>query len=116
MSNPFEDFEKDSIKPQEVSVKEGLLCPVCVSDFRTIGELKEHFESNHKNEFSQTNHSKQIGSQIKGLFSKIKKILKNETNVSFDDNNDLIATNSYVNHCRQQMEIGINSKTNLLFV
>jgi hypothetical protein len=115
MSNPFEDSDEDSIKRQEVSVKEGLLCPVCVSDFRTIGELREHFESNHKNEFS-TNQSKQIGSQIKGLFSKTKKILKNETNVPFDDTNDSIATNSYVNHWRQQMEIGINSKTNQLFI
>jgi len=116
MSNPFEDNDDDSIKPQEVSVKEGLLCPVCVSDFRTIGELREHFESNHKNEFSQTNQSKQFGSHIKGLFTKTKKILKNETNVTFDDTNDSIATNSYVNHWRQQMEIGINSKTNLLFI
>lgn len=111
MSNPFEDSEEEPNRLQDVSVKEGLLCPVCVSDFRTINELREHFETNHKNEFnSNTNQSKQIGSQLKGFLNKTKRILKNDSNVSLEETNDSMATNaniSYVQHWRQQMSIGL---------
>ena len=110
MSNPFEDSDEETLKAEEVAVKEGLLCPVCVQDFRTINELREHFETNHKNEFNSTsNQSKQIGSQFKDFLNKTKRILKNDSNVSLEDSNESMATNanqSYVQHWRQQMRIG----------
>ena len=110
MANPFDDPDDEFHRGQDGAVKEGLLCPVCVSDFRTINELREHFETNHKNEFNtNVNQSKQIGSQLKDLLNKTKRILKNDSNASLEDSTESMATNapkSYVQHWRQQMRIG----------
>ncbi|CAG2177307.1 unnamed protein product, partial [Oppiella nova] len=114
MSNPFGDSDDDESagRSDEAAVKEGLLCPVCLQDLKTITDLKDHFDANHKNEFiSSANHSskQQIGSQLKGLINKTKKILKNDAVDETQEPSSVANANpgySYVDHWRRQMTIG----------
>lgn len=34
---------------EQEEVIEGLLCPICMKDLRTVLKLQEHFESQHEN-------------------------------------------------------------------
>ncbi|XP_054163556.1 rabenosyn-5-like [Oppia nitens] len=118
MANPFDESEDEvaaavGVSGDDMTVKEGLLCPVCVQDFKTIGQLRDHFETNHKQEFAaqQTNQTKQLGLQIKGFITKTKKILKNDNNLTIDDGgSESLASGSsgqsYVDIWRRQMTIG----------
>ena len=63
MSRPT--ARRASLTPQrptasEVVVREGFICPICMQDLGTIGELQEHFERDH------TEEDKSLLQQLKG--------------------------------------------------
>ncbi|KAI1278741.1 Rabenosyn-5 [Halotydeus destructor] len=76
MANPFED-DMDDQPP--VAIKEGLLCPVCLQDFRQISQLQDHFLSAHSAERKEPEN---IGSQIKGFIGKAKKKILQDDEVA----------------------------------
>lgn len=114
MANPFEDDLDEEDKDAE-KIREGLLCPVCFLDFRTIVELQQHFETGHSNSQASSSQNKQISQQIKGFINKTKKkILKNDFDEEFFDGDQAVSEtgskghqSSYVAIWRQQMTIGL---------
>lgn len=77
MANPFGD-EFDDDEPQNVTIKEGFLCPICFESFNHDYQLTEHYLANHNQDLDTSASSSKIGTQIKGLIGKAKKILKDD--------------------------------------
>lgn len=118
-------------------IREGFLCPICMKDLGTVGQLQQHFESSHSNEDKAVFHS------IKDLFGKAKKkILKLETltddyfgrgddlehvtgghtsgcDPSFQDDQELGATSSHTDYFKQVRSSRIDrfvAETNKLLI
>lgn len=65
---------KSSNEVAEGEIREGLLCPLCLNDFKTVNQLQEHFEITHSEEDHDMFHT------LKGFIGKAKrKILKQDT-------------------------------------
>lgn len=113
MANPFEEDNEDLMK-------EGLFCPNCFTDFRTIQDLQEHFLKCNENtndsfssSFTQINDSikTQVGFQLKNLFAKTKgRKFKNDSDLVYEDNDYSVPAKSngpsFVFYWRNQMQIG----------
>lgn len=108
-SNSFiehESFKQYSLRDGNLE-KEGLLCPDCLTQFKTITELMNHFESQHKSQKKHHSISKQMdessslislqmGDQIRGFINKlVNKPFLSKTNC--DPINDLTSTKYQVN-------------------
>ncbi|RWS28292.1 rabenosyn-5-like protein [Leptotrombidium deliense] len=77
MSNPFESsFDNEFNVEDNEQVKEGLLCPFCFTDFKTVVRLQEHFAAVHNDEKEEP---KKLSTHLKGFIGKAKKILKSDT-------------------------------------
>lgn len=63
-----------ALDSKDLEIREGFLCPICMKDLGTVGQLQVHFENSHSTEDKAVFHS------IKDLFGKAKKkILKLDT-------------------------------------
>ncbi|RWS13629.1 rabenosyn-5-like protein [Dinothrombium tinctorium] len=74
MANPFDDdLIVEQVDKEQAMVKEGFLCPDCMTDFKTILRLQDHFAAVHTNDDRET--TKKLSSQLKGFIGKARKML-----------------------------------------
>lgn len=57
---------KSSAGIPEGEIREGLLCPICKYDLKTVDQLQEHFELTHSTE------SHDVVQALKGFFGECK--------------------------------------------
>lgn len=87
MANPFDSNPFDGEPNSDMQViKEGLICPECMEDFKSVAEVQQHFTLIHSYENKNDSvASHKLGSQIFGFIDKAKKILKNDDDLEAKD-------------------------------